>query len=116
MSRLSVRLVASLLAAALAAPAGAAAQAAPQAAAPHAAQPPGAQASQPPVTSPAPASAGGVRVLTLDDALALAEARNESVIIAEAAVRRARGVEAQVHSQRLPQLTGTASYDRTLAS
>ena len=55
-------------------------------------------------------------MLTLDDALALAEARNESVLIAEAGVRRARGVEAQVHSQRLPQLIGTASYDRTLKS
>jgi outer membrane protein TolC len=66
--------------------------------------------------APPQATPSGARVLTLDDALALAEARNESVLIAEAGVRRARGVEAQVHSQRLPQLTGTASYDRTLAS
>ncbi len=66
--------------------------------------------------APPQAASSGPRVLTLDDALALAEARNESVLIAEAGVRRARGVEAQVHSQRLPQLAGTASYDRTLAS
>ncbi len=104
MSRLSVRFVATSLAAAvLAAPSRGAAQAAPAAA--------------PQTASPAPAPAPqGVRVLTLDDALALAEVRNETVIISEAGVRRARGVEAQVHSQRLPQLTGTASYDRTLKS
>jgi outer membrane protein TolC len=115
MSRLSVRIVATSLVAALGAPsAGAAAQSAPGATAA-----PQGDASQPAPSQPAaPASpsTAGVRVLTLDDALALAEARNESVLIAEAGVRRARGVEAQVHSQRLPQLTGTASYDRTLAS
>ena len=105
MSRLSVRFVATSLAAAvLAAPSRGAAQAAPvppQAVSPQACRPPAPQ---------------GARVLTLDDALALAEVRNETVLIAEAGVRRARGVEAQVHSQRLPQLTGTASYDRTLKS
>jgi outer membrane protein TolC len=103
MFRLSVPFVA--LAAVLAAPSAVAAQAAP-AAAPPAATP----------AAAAPPAGAGAPVLTLDDALALAEARNESVLIAEAGVRRARGVEAQVHSQRLPQLTGTASYDRTLAS
>ena len=102
MSRLSVRFVATLLAAAAPVPSCAAAQAA--------------QAAPPQASSPAPAPAQGARVLTLDDALALAEVRNETVIISEAGVRRARGVEAQVHSQRLPQLTGTASYDRTLKS
>ena len=102
MSRLSVRFVATSLAAAvLAAPSGSAAQAAAEAA--------------PPAVSPAPAPQGA-RVLTLDDALALAEARNETVLIAEAGVRRARGVEAQAHSQRLPQLISSASYDRTLKS
>ncbi len=107
MSRLSVPFVATSLAAAvLAAPSIGAAQAVPAAPAPAAAAP---------AIAPQP-SASGVRVLTLDDALTLAEARNESVLIAEAGVRRARGVEAQVHSQRLPQLTGNASYDRTLAS
>ncbi|MEO5822620.1 MAG: TolC family protein [Vicinamibacteraceae bacterium] len=108
MSRLSVRFVATSLAAALAAPSVSAAQAASSPAAPPQAAP-----APNPASNPAPS---GSRVLTLDDALALAEARNESVLIAEAGVRRARGVQAQVHSQRLPQLTGTASYDRTLAS
>ena len=111
MFRLSVRFVATSLAAALAAPSAVAAQAPPAAAPPA----PAAQTAVPQPAAP-PAAAPGARVLTLDDALALAEARNESVLIAEAGVRRARGVEAQVHSQRLPQLTGTASYDRTLAS
>ena len=107
MSRLSVRFVATSLAAAvLAAPSRGAAQAAPA---------PAPQAVSPQAVSPAPAPQGA-RVLTLDDALALADVRNETVLIAEAGVRRARGVEAQVHSQRLPQLTGTASYDRTLKS
>jgi outer membrane protein TolC len=102
MSRLSVRFVATSLTALLAGPStGAAQQPAPSPAAPPAAP---------------QAATAAARVLTLDDALTLAEARNESVLIAEAGVRRARGVEAQVHSQRLPQLTGTASYDRTLAS
>jgi outer membrane protein len=101
MSRLSVRFVATSLAAAvLAAPSRGAAQPA-QAA--------------PPAVAPAPAPQGA-RVLTLDDALALADVRNETVLISEAGVRRARGVEAQVHSQRLPQLAGSASYDRTLKS
>jgi outer membrane protein len=110
MSRLSVRFVATSLAAAvLAAPSRGAAQRAP--AAPSQAAPSQAVPSQ--AVSPAP-QAG--RVLTLDEALALADVRNETVLIAEAGVRRARGVEGQVHSQRLPQLTGAASYDRTLKS
>lgn len=102
MSRLSVRIVATSLTALLAASSMGAAQV--PAASPAA------------LPAPPQAASSGPRVLTLDDALALAEARNESVLIAEAGVRRARGVEAQVHSQRLPQLAGTASYDRTLAS
>jgi len=103
MSRLSVPFVATSFAVLLAAPSIGAAQAV--------------QAT-PPVVPPAQAAppAAGARVLSLDDALALAEVSNESVLIAEAGVRRARGVEGQVHSQRLPQLTGAASYDRTLAS
>jgi outer membrane protein TolC len=84
------------------------AQGPPAATTPAAPQP---TASQP--TAPQPA---GPRLLSLDEALALAEARNESVLIAEADLRRARGAEAQTRSQRLPQLTGTASYDRTLKS
>ena len=61
-----------------------------------------------PVTSPI--------VLTLDEALALAEARSEQVAIAAAAVERARGGQLRARSERLPQLAGSASYDRSLAS
>src|SRR5688500_3973052 len=110
MSRLSARLLAPLGAVVIVL--GAApllrAQVSPAAAPPAPAQP------VPP--QPAAAQTAGPRVLSLDEALALAEARNESVLIAESSVRRARGAEAQVRSQRLPQLTGTASYDRTLKS
>jgi outer membrane protein TolC len=109
MFRLSVRFVATSLTALLAAPPIGAAQAPTT----SPVTPPAASPASPAVPQAAPSAA---RVLTLDDALALAETRNESVLIAEAGVRRARGVEAQVHSQRLPQLTGSASYDRTLAS
>ena len=64
----------------------------------------------------APAASTAARVLTLDDALALAEVANETVLVAEAGVRRSQGAIAQARSQRLPQLAGSASYDRTLKS
>jgi outer membrane protein TolC len=60
-----------------------------------------------------PASAS---VLTLDDALALAETRSEQVQIAEAGVTRAQSEEQRVRSEWLPQLSASASYDRALAS
>lgn len=66
--------------------------------------------------APAPAAPAGPRILTLDDALALAEVANETVLVAEAGVRRSTHAIAQARSQRLPQLAGTASYDRTLKS
>lgn len=64
----------------------------------------------------APAASTAARVLTLDDALALAEVANETVLVAEAGVRKSQGAIAQARSQRLPQLAGSASYDRTLKS
>lgn len=54
--------------------------------------------------------------LTLDDALRLAERGSEAVGIARAGLDRARGQERQARSGFLPQLTGTASYTRTLES
>lgn len=66
--------------------------------------------------TPPPGQAPPPRVLTLDDALALAEGRNEQIVIAEAGVRRARAGQDRARSERLPQLGGSASYDRTLAS
>jgi outer membrane protein TolC len=72
---------------------------------------------QPPPPPPAPASApAGARVLTLDDALSLAGARNEQVEIAQAGVARAEGNQLRVESEKKPQLSGAASYDRALQS
>jgi outer membrane protein len=62
------------------------------------------------------ASAQGVRQLSLDSAVALAEPASEQVGIAEAGLRRARGFQAQARSALLPSLNGTASYTRTLQS
>lgn len=75
----------------------------------HAQPGPSAQAAQP----PQPAN---VRVVTLDDALALAEAKNEQIAIAQAGVTRAQGGELRARSEMLPQVGASASYDRALAS
>lgn len=57
-----------------------------------------------------------VRQLSLDEALRLALPASEAVAIAQAAVSRTRGLERQARSEFYPQLTGTASYTRTLKS
>ena len=67
------------------------------------------------------ASAGGAfaqtrQVVTLEDALRLAGATSENVAIAEAAVARATGDRLRARSLTRPQLAGSASYDRALAS
>ena len=54
--------------------------------------------------------------LTLEQVLALAEPRSETVAIARAGVRRAEGDQVRAHSDALPQLSAAASYDRALAS
>ncbi|HET7553115.1 MAG TPA: TolC family protein [Gemmatimonadaceae bacterium] len=56
------------------------------------------------------------RQLSLDDALRAAESASEDVAIAEAGVERAHGQQYQARSQFLPQITGSASYTRTLRS
>jgi outer membrane protein TolC len=56
------------------------------------------------------------RVLTLDEAVDLAEARSEQIAIAQFGVTRAVAGEQRARSERLPQLAGGASYDRTLKS
>lgn len=61
------------------------------------------------------AAPAGVR-LTLDEALARAEGASEAVGIARAGARRARGDERATRSGYLPQLSGSASYTRTLAT
>jgi outer membrane protein len=63
-----------------------------------------------------PNLAGGQRPLTLDEALRLAEDASEPVQIARAGLTRSRGQLAQARSQRLPQINGSLSYSRALAS
>lgn len=54
--------------------------------------------------------------LSLRDAVAAADSASEAVGIARAGVAGARGRLRQAESGRLPQLSGSASYTRTLAS
>lgn len=68
-----------------------------------------------PLASAQTPTASGVP-LTLDEALKIAEAQSESIAGAEAGVRRAEGEQARAKSGRKPQLSGSASYDRALAS
>jgi len=56
------------------------------------------------------------RVLTLDTVIDLAEARSEQIAIAQFGVDRALAGEQRARSDRLPQLSGGASYDRLLKS
>ncbi|MDQ3699082.1 MAG: TolC family protein [Gemmatimonadota bacterium] len=59
---------------------------------------------------------GSQRTLSLDDALSVAERASEDVGIARAGLDRARGEQQRARSQFLPQIGGTASYTRALAS
>jgi outer membrane protein len=52
--------------------------------------------------------------LSLADALRIAERKSEGVAIAGAGVTRARGQQAQANAQRLPQVNGTAGYQRAI--
>jgi outer membrane protein TolC len=54
--------------------------------------------------------------LSLEDALTIAEGKSELIAIARAGVSRADGEQRRARSERYPQLTAAASYDRTLAS
>ena len=56
------------------------------------------------------------RALALDEAVRIAEAQSEAIRIARAGVDRAHGQQWQARSQLLPQINGSASYTRTLAS
>ncbi len=64
----------------------------------------------------APLAAQGARPLSHEEALAIGARTSESVGIARAGVDRARGQQRQARSEYFPQLTGTASYTRTLRS
>ena len=54
--------------------------------------------------------------MSLDEAVRAAESQSEAIRIARAGVQRAQGQQYQARSQRYPQLNGSASYTRTLAS
>ena len=65
---------------------------------------------------PARQPAAAARVLTLDEALELAEPKSEPVTIATAGETRAESQEQRVRSEWLPQVSAVAAYDRALAS
>lgn len=56
------------------------------------------------------------RAMSLEEALTLAEEKSEQLAIARSGVSRAGAEQARARSERLPQLSLSASYDRTLAS
>lgn len=56
------------------------------------------------------------RALSLEEALAMADRGSETVGIARAGVTRSRGELRQARSELFPQLSGSASYTRALAS
>lgn len=64
-------------------------------------------------STPAPANAAAT-ALSLADALRLAEQRALGVQAAQAGADRARGQLRQANSQRLPQINGSASYQRAI--
>jgi outer membrane protein len=64
---------------------------------------------------PQPA-ASGTLILSLEDALRIALGQSETVWVAEAGVMRALGNERIARSGYFPQISGTASYTRTLRS
>jgi outer membrane protein len=66
--------------------------------------------------TPAQATAAGARPLSLDEALGLAESSSEQLAISRAGITRSRGQQLQARSSRYPQVSGTASYTRALAS
>ena len=69
------------------------------------------------LTAPAlAAQARGPRALSLDEALARADSVSETVGIARAGVERARGEQTRSRAELYPQLSGSASYTRTLKS
>ena len=62
--------------------------------------------------TPAPAPIS----ITIEQAMRVAEARGESVAIARTGIARAEAERTRAFSEWLPQLNGSVSYDRTLAS
>ncbi len=61
-----------------------------------------------------PSSGGPPATLSLAEALRIAEIKSEGVTIANAGVMRARGQVRQANAQRLPQMNGSAGYQRAI--
>ncbi|HEV8396885.1 MAG TPA: TolC family protein [Vicinamibacterales bacterium] len=74
----------------------------------------GAAQAQPPQLPPASSVPSGP--LTLEQVLSLAEARSESVGIAQIGVTRTEGDAVRARASERPQLSAAASYDRSLAN
>jgi outer membrane protein len=77
---------------------------------------PAALHAQVPPTLPTVRTTGTPRAISLDEAVRIAESQSEVIRIARAGVERAHGQQYQARSLRFPQLSGSASYTRTLAS
>jgi len=71
---------------------------------------------QVPTTPTVPIAGTAPRPLTLPEAIRIAKVQSENIRIARAGVERAHGTQYQARSQFFPQIGGTASYTRTLAS
>lgn len=69
-----------------------------------------------PALAQQPVSTEARRALTLDEALRLAEDASETVQVARAGLTRSRGETLRARSEGLPQLSGSLSYSRALAS
>ena len=64
----------------------------------------------------AQSTSGAPAQLSLTEALTLAEQRSQTLKIAEAALERAQGQRYQSRSQLMPQINGSAGYQRTIES
>jgi outer membrane protein TolC len=75
-----------------------------------------AQAQAPAQPQPQPAASLPAGPLTLEQVLAVAESRSETVAIAEVALERNAGDQVRAKAALYPQLSASATYDRSLAN
>jgi outer membrane protein len=68
------------------------------------------------VSTPRAGIAQQGRAISLEEALRIAETQSEQIRVARAGVLRAQGQQLQARSQYLPQINGSVTYTRTLAS
>lgn len=65
---------------------------------------------------PGPAGTAPPQALTLESAIGIAEERSEQIAIAQFGVAQALAGQKRARAEKLPQVSGSASYDRTLKS